>query len=100
MEEVERGRASALLPDEVARAERVLDVIDGLAAWPYLAGERVTLADLWVLPMFALFRLSPTGRDLLARRPRLTAWFDAMGTRASVVATRFPREVAGGSGGD
>ena len=96
VEEVERGRAGRLAAEEIARAETVLDVIDGLAAGAYLAGERMTLADLWALPMIALFQLAPTGRDLMARRPRLVAWRDAMETRASVAATRFPRETADG----
>jgi glutathione S-transferase len=95
VEEVERGRAGRLAADEIARAETVLDVIEGLAAGAsYLAGERMTLADLWALPMIALFQLAPTGRDLMARHPWLVAWRDAMEARASVTATRFPRETA------
>jgi glutathione S-transferase len=96
VEEVERGRAGNLAADEIARAETVLDVIDGLAAGAFLAGERMTLADLWALPVIALFQLAPTGRELMARHPRLVAWRDAMETRASVAATRFPREIADG----
>jgi glutathione S-transferase len=96
VEEVEHSRAGRLTAEEIARAETVLDVIDGLAPGPNLAGQRMTLADLWALPMIALFQLAPTGRDLMARHPRLVAWRDAMEVRASVAATRFPREIADG----
>jgi glutathione S-transferase len=96
VEEVERGRAGKLAADEIARGETALDVINGLAPGPYLAGQRMTLADLWALPMIALLQLAPTGRDLMARRPRLVAWRDGMEARASVAATRFPREIADG----
>lgn len=81
-------------------------VADGLAraapclarlAWrlgdgPCLAGETPSLADLHAYPMLAYARFAPPARDLIAAHPALEAWMDRMEGRASVQATRYPRE--------
>lgn len=91
VEEVERGRPIG--PDEIERARNVLAVLDGLMEESFLVGDSLTLADLWAAPMFAYFRLSPTGKTLLAGFPRLQAWLARMLVRPSLVATRYPAEL-------
>lgn len=91
-EEVERGRRERLEARETARAENVLAVLDGLTGRPFLAGNRVTAADLWAAPMFAYLGLAPTGRRMLAGFPRLQAWSELMLARPSLMATRYPAE--------
>ncbi|MGH6891451.1 MAG: glutathione S-transferase family protein, partial [Dongiaceae bacterium] len=92
VEEVERGRAGRLRPDEMDRARKCLLVLDDLAADDFLVGERMALADLWVQPMLAYLNLAPSGRDLLRDAPKLGAWLARMQMRPAVTATRFPAE--------
>jgi glutathione S-transferase len=53
----------------------------------YLAGPRVTLADLHAAPMFACFRMAPEGAEIIARHPALVRWWGRMATRRSMQAT-------------
>jgi glutathione S-transferase len=57
---------------------------------PWLAGERLSLADLRAFPFFALFRKAPEGARLLADTPGLARWFEAMAQRPSAAATASP----------
>jgi glutathione S-transferase len=95
IEEMERDRLGRLTPDELARAGKCLRVLDNLAALDFLAGERLTLADLWLQPMLAYLDLAPAGRALLHEVPKLAAWLARMQARRAVVATRFPAEQGG-----
>jgi glutathione S-transferase len=94
VEEIERGRAGQLDDAEIDTARRTLAVLDGLAGDPYLVGAHLTLADLWAYPMLSYLRLAPTGQQLLAHYPKITAWMETIGRRPSALATRFPRECA------
>jgi len=96
VEEMERGRAGNLRPEELERAAKCLGVVESLAAPTYLVGSDVTVADLWVLPMLAYLKLSPSGAALLRDAPKLTAWLDRMQDRPSAQATRFQAETAAG----
>lgn len=91
-EEVERDRPGPLPDNTIGAARHTLDVIDGLAGPRFLVGDRLTLSDLWALPMLTYLRLAPTGRTLLARFPKLDSWLKRMSERPSALATRFPRE--------
>jgi len=55
---------------------------------PWLAGDRLSLADLHAAPMFSYFLQAEEGRALLAARAGLGAWWEAISARASFVATR------------
>jgi glutathione S-transferase len=92
VEEVQRDRAGKLSQAEVARAENVLKVLDGLMAQPYFLGDGLTLADLWAAPMLAYLELAPTGHALLSKLPNLRRWSALMRGRPSLQATRFPKE--------
>jgi len=94
VEEAERGRAGQLTPDEVESARKCLRVLEGLAAPEYMAGARLSLADLWVVPMLAYLNVTPTGQVLLRDSPKLAAWLDRMQKRPSMQATRFRAERA------
>ncbi len=54
-----------------------------------LNSEGVTLADLHATPMIAYLAETLDGQILLQGLPRLSAWWDDMKQRASVVATEF-----------
>ncbi|HZF74715.1 MAG TPA: glutathione S-transferase family protein [Acetobacteraceae bacterium] len=72
----------------LAAAERSLDVIEGLMAGDLLCGGQLTLADLQLLPPVEFFRMADAGREAFARRPLLSAWWERMNERPSVVKTR------------
>ncbi len=84
-----QGRApdEAKIASALPQADRILREIDRL----HESGS-LTLADLWMAPMLALFRLAPEGADALGHFPRLAAWFDAFQARPSAKATRSPVE--------
>ena len=96
VDEVE-GEAAA--DDEALEASRiVLEVLRGFAAGPFLLGDRVSLADLWVWPMMVYFRMAPSGEAMLRDFPELEAWCAVMAERPSVVKTRVTREGGAGAG--
>src|SRR5436189_691365 len=57
---------------------------------PYLAGERVSLADLMVLPLLYYFEKVPEGEAPMAEHPTLRAWSRRMQERQSFQVTKPP----------
>lgn len=98
VEEMERGRAGPLEPDELDRARKCLAVVENLASSEFLVGTHLTLADLWALPMLCYLQLSPSGAAMLRDAARLDAWLQRMRMRPSVQATRFRAERATDAG--
>jgi glutathione S-transferase len=92
VEEMERDRLGRLTPEELARADKCLKVLSDLAAEEFMAGARLSLADLWALPMLAYLDSAPAGRRLLQGAPKLAAWLGRMRQRPSAIATRFAAE--------
>jgi glutathione S-transferase len=99
---VERVRAAfeGRAPDQVRIAaalpiaETCLDeLVELMADGPYLAGERVSLADLHAAPMMIYAHMSPEGAALMHARPTLEAWLRRIGRRSSVGDTRTPLEL-------
>lgn len=88
--EVDSGET--LSADAITSARRVLDVIESLMVGEMMVGDRITLADLWLVPMIDYFGRAPSGQRLLADYPKITKWFAAMATRPSVMATAFPSD--------
>jgi glutathione S-transferase len=58
-----------------------------LAALEPLVGDGLTLADLHLGAMTAYFVLAPEGAAMLARHPRLAAWWRRLSARPSFAAT-------------
>ena len=52
----------------------------------FLAGDHVSLADLYLVPIIFYLKLTPEG-ELLAPHKGLAAWWEAMSDRKSVKAT-------------
>lgn len=84
VDEAEVAAAVARLPHCLAELERPLE------AAPYLAGDAVTVADLYLLPMMYYLALTPEGAAILPGFPRLLAWLERMNARASAKATLPP----------
>ena len=92
VEEMERDRLGRLGAEELERAKTCLTVLSDLADDTYMVGTRLSLADLWALPMLAYLDLAPAGHRLLQEVPKLSAWLARMQLRPSAIATRFAAE--------
>ena len=57
---------------------------------PYLAGERISLADLMVVPLLAYLARIPEGEAPLAEQPELRQWLRRMEGRQSFQVTKPP----------
>jgi len=55
---------------------------------PFMAGDRVSLADLMVIPLLAYFARVPEGEAALAGHPTLRAWITRMSGRQSYQVTK------------
>jgi glutathione S-transferase len=85
----DEARIAAALP----RAQICLAALaDLMGAGPWLAGARLTLADLHAAPIFTYAVLAPEGAALLARHDGIRRWWGKMAARASMAATRSPLE--------
>jgi glutathione S-transferase len=56
----------------------------------FMAGERISLADLMVFPLLYYFRRVPEGTGPLAEHPTLTSWIRRIEERQSVQVTKPP----------
>lgn len=85
------GRApdEAKIAAAIPRVETCFAAIEELMAGegPYLLGAQLTLADLHLAPMISIGLRAAEGAALLARHPRLGAWWGEMRARPSLAAT-------------
>jgi glutathione S-transferase len=75
--------ASAREP--LALQMRLID--EAVSGGRWLAGERLTLADLFLLPHLLFFGRCPEGAAMLARAPAAAEWLGRMRARASYAAS-------------
>jgi glutathione S-transferase len=95
-----RGEAvdAAKVKAGLAKAETCLAALAELMGQaPFLAGDAMTLADLHAAPMIAYFGAASAGAAALARHPSLSAWWEGMRARASLLATPSPLIDHGGT---
>jgi glutathione S-transferase len=76
---------AAALPQAETCVAALEQLIDGDR---YLAGDRLTLADLLLIPIFDYVAQIPEGERLLAGAPDLRRWWNGVRTRESVLRTR------------
>src|SRR5690242_1400339 len=57
---------------------------------PFMAGERISLADLMVFPLLYYFRRVPEGAEPVAEHQTLASWMRRMEDRQSVQVTKPP----------
>lgn len=70
------------------KVEHQVAVLDkAVAASPYLAGNALSLADLFLVPIVFYVKVQPEGGPLLGRHKALSAWFERMASRPSFGAT-------------
>jgi len=84
------GRApnEAVVAAALPRVAEQLGLMDReLAARPYLAGDTLSIADLFLAPIVVYVEMTPEGAGLLAGKDSLKRWFRAMAERPSFAAT-------------
>jgi glutathione S-transferase len=78
----------ATIKEALPSAELCLKEFERLmGSGKYLAGDKLTLADLFVIPVFHYLALTPEGQELLKPRAKIRAWWDLVKVRNSVAAT-------------
>lgn len=80
----------AIIESGLRQSDRVLQQLDGwCGAGDFVAGNSLTLADLYAYPMLLYFSQTEEGADRLQSMPRVQAWMERMQVRPSVQATTF-----------
>ncbi|MEX2242180.1 MAG: glutathione S-transferase family protein [Burkholderiales bacterium] len=75
----------------IRRVRKSLGVLEQLVEGPgFLIEGSVSLADLYLVPMWAYFLQTPEGQTVAPTLPRLASWWTAMSLRPSVVNTEVP----------
>lgn len=82
----------ALIAEAAAKARHCLGVIERNLDGVFLAGDVLSLADLYAAPMMAYGLMTAEGRAMLAELPRLGAWWQRISGRPSMAASRFEKE--------
>jgi glutathione S-transferase len=79
----------AMIRDALPVAEQALTALqDVLGGRPRFAGDELTLADLYLVPVYDYFLSTPEGAAMLPKFPALQQWWQSLEKRESVVATR------------
>ena len=73
----------------IPQAETAVAALEKLIGGnPYLAGDRLSLADLLLIPVYDYIAQTPEGQKMLASAPNLQRWWDTVRTRPAVATTR------------
>lgn len=79
----------AVVRDALPSVEKVLGELERIkGSDAFFAGPDLTLADLFVAPIFAYFTMTEDSKALLGARPGLTQWWQAMSERESMKKTQ------------
>jgi glutathione S-transferase len=76
---------AAAIPQAETAVAALEKLIDGKA---YLAGDRLSLADLLLIPVYDYISQTPEGQKMLAKAPNLQRWWETVRERPSVAKTR------------
>jgi glutathione S-transferase len=82
---VDEGAIAAAMPQAETTLKALEQLIDGN---PYFAGDRLSLADLLMIPIYDYVAGTPEGQKLLEATPNLRRWWDRVRTRPSVAKTK------------
>ncbi len=76
---------AAAVPQATTSVEALEALLDGNE---FFAGDKLSLADLHVVPIYDYFSQTPEGEAALAGAPNLRRWWDAISQRESVERTK------------
>ena len=80
----DEGRIAAAVPKARTCLKAVSDLM-GDSQW--LAGQQLSLADLYLAPMLGYFQMAPEGRNMIEQHDNLAAWWVRIAARPSVIST-------------
>ncbi len=85
-----RGADEKVIAEALPMAQKSIDALESLAdgGGPFLLGAKISLADLYLIPVFGYLMATPEAKTLLKSSPRLTRWWQNVATRPSVVKTQ------------
>jgi glutathione S-transferase len=73
------------IQNAIAPAKKAVEAIESLAVGsPYLLGSKLTIADFYLIPLFAYFSKTPEFDAVTAQVPKLRTWWDEIHTRPTV----------------
>ena len=75
----DEAKITATIPKAKACLKAMSDLMDDN---PWLAGTKMTLADLYAAPMFDYFLMAPEGRDMIQQHQNLATWWSRMSSEA------------------
>lgn len=80
----------AAITEAMPEIEKCMKTIAGLSAdAKFLVGDRVTLADIHLAPIFDYFQSTPDSDPILQKIPGLSSWWSAMSERESIKKTQL-----------
>lgn len=80
----------AAITEAMPEIEKCMKTIAGLSAdAKFLVGDRVTLADIHLAPIFDYFQSTPDSDPILQNIPGLSSWWSAMSERESIKKTQL-----------
>lgn len=86
-QEPDEAKIAAALP----RIEREMEILDAwLADHAFLAGDRVSIAEFFMLPIMFYLYLMPEGKGMCEASASVMRWWGAVSDRPSFAATRPP----------
>lgn len=85
---VDEAKIAASIP---AAEVCVAEIARLLGDQPFMAGHELSIADLMLAPQLAFAAETPEVAPMIARHPRLAAWFDRMSARPSMTSTTWER---------
>ncbi|MCB1740355.1 MAG: glutathione S-transferase family protein [Gammaproteobacteria bacterium] len=87
----QKGPDTARINAALPKIETALQPLESaLAGHDFLVGERLTYADINLLPMLATFAGFPQGQEMLSRFPNVSRYVQALSRRDSFVSTAPP----------
>ena len=87
-----KGPNRARIDGALAHIERQAIYLDAaLAKTGFLVGDRLTMADINLLPIVAYVRMHPEGRAIIEAAPNLNAYIDRLTARPSYLAATAKR---------
>jgi glutathione S-transferase len=86
-----KGPDTARITAAIPEIETCCGVLDAaLAKSPYLVGDKLTYADMHVLPMVMTLQAWPAGKEIAPKYASLMAWSKRLAERPSYASTAPP----------
>ncbi|MDH3453043.1 MAG: glutathione S-transferase family protein [Gammaproteobacteria bacterium] len=79
----------AMIDKALPEVDKCMQVLEGLlGTHAYFVNDKLSLADLHLIPIYAYFCMTPESAGILEKTPGLRQWWDGISARDSVEATQ------------